>query len=391
MRSNRSGGHRTRGPPSSNRSAVISGSNYIGSASGRKKRKMRARRITTKPITKDFRKKVIKVMENKEVTGKYRKTHLDHLWYGNELYPRVGVAIPGATYEGKQRVEYLSTKIASVFDNVGVMDVAGILFKYKQPVEEHSLNTVYDFNFKTAKIHAKNLTCKVHLTNNSQRVYIIKLYTIANKHDSTDLEPRGEWDVLTSQMAPVSGNIGLPNVTATDIYTMGSSPTIYKSWLQNYKYEIKKIRLMPGQTYDHFIQGPQNVTYDFSKYWDGDAFVYRTKEQRWLMVTYHADLLSTTSNGAAIPGTVGYPVEVNTVNPDIFDGKGVLVEITPSWHLGMPEQTGFIYPAQTTQGLPQDNMFRRDVFGMNNYFEKLTGDVIRVDNEQPADEYNPNA
>lgn len=382
--------HVTRG---SNRSAVIAGSNYIGTATGRHKRKMKAKRTYTKPITKEFRKKVKKIMENDEVTGKYRKTIVGHLWYGNETYPR-NVAPPNGTYENKQRVEYLP--VASIFDLFGVMNTAGVLWKSKvpPPLGANTIDTAKDFSSKTAKIHAKNLTCKINFTNNSQRVYNIKLYTIAPKHEDDNIEPRGEWDVLTTTMGvTTSDTAGNANVTGTSIYEIGSSPTIYKAWMHNFKYEIKKIRLMPGQTYSHFIQGPQDITYDYAKHWDGNTFNARSKPERWLMVQYHADLLATDSYIADgdQPGNVGFPVEVNPTpnHGALFDGKGVLVEMIQSWHLGMPEQTGFVYPVSTAAGVTQDNLFRRESFGLNNYYEAIIGQVVRTDNEAPDNPYDP--
>jgi len=252
-----------------------------------------------------------------------------------------------------------------------------------------------DFSTKTTKILCKNLSCKINFTNNSQRVYNIKLYTIAPKDEDETIEPRGEWDVLTTTMGE-STLRSLANVTNTSIYEIGSSPTIYKAWLKSFKYEIKKVRLMPGQTYSHFIQGPQDITYDFAKHWNGITFQNRTRNERWLMVQYSADMLATDSYGndpLQKRGDVGYPVEVNPKadHGTLFDGKGVLVEQIMSWHLGMPEQAGFEYPASTPENKYQMLDFRRESFGLSNFYETLTGTIIRTDNEQPSNAYNPNA
>lgn len=372
----------------SNDSTAVSSNGAVGNAHVIKKKSMRRKRkpraMKLKPKMRAAIKKVVKGVEPR---GTFKKNVVSNLWF--EGNPSLIDAQLPTTYDNLQKVQYLS--VADMFSPIQVMEAAAVLWNdmgqnpASTPPEFGAPGSGSYFQPRTAKVHIRNSYCKTLFKNNSQRTYEFQLFLIAPKKKYAGLEPIGDWRVQldASEETKISGDSG-PNVANIFPETKGSTPAMLPGWNKNWKYERTYVYLAPGQTYTHVTKGPVNETVDFAKLYEGEAFQYRDKNTRFLVPVFHADLIATTS------GTVGFYAESNPTVPGQFDGKGVLVQQTFQYDLTMPEQTGFKIES-TTPGNMQLNQFRRYAYAVHNYFQNRSGTLIRVDDEQPAEDYDPDA
>lgn len=212
------------------------------------------------------------------------------------------------------------------------------------------------FDFQKIKIDVINCSLITQFTNNSQRVYTIKIYECAPKSVTLGpanfgTDPLVSWaNGLTQDASPALNalvNKGAINTTVTDFFTLYEDPRRVKSFNALWTVEETVLTIEPGQTVNHVIKGPSDLSMDYSKYWQGTSFVNQQKFTRQLFYTTYLDQVSyqDAAGGGANAGAGRLSEFINGGN---FTGAGgVLCESRYQCQLAMPEQTGLIQTAAT--------------------------------------------
>lgn len=223
----------------------------------------------------------------------------------------------------------------------------------------------------------KNSWVKYLYRNNTQRTVIMDLYECAPKVQSyitnsppnlnglavptadALIDPMQWWDkCLTDDF--VQG-LNLNNVTKS---LLGTRPEQTTAWKKAWEYNVTRVVLEPGASYEYFLQGPSGKDFKFSKHVKNNTFNTIQKYSRFLMPVYHMDVAPYPALSArpfGRPGLVG-PLAAGTQTSPVFFG----FERTLYCDVTMPEQTGFNYPAAFVAGVNQQLGFRRSTpFSMN--------------------------
>lgn len=326
------------------------------SVSFRKKKEVR--------VTKKFKEKVTKALEPGRSVGWYMESGM--VFEGNSTN---GVYTFPNTFGDKQiadRINSNSSRIAP-FSPLAVLDAASVLFNGKVASENNKFpitgtypNEIISwpagtFDQHTAKIMVKNSYTSYVIKNNTNRTVIMQLYECAPKFNQDVLHDKdvySQWqDCLADEATIYNGSTVNKkiNLSGATVNTLYSSPFQCKKLMQRWKIEKHEIILDPGQTYDHYMQGPQNVEYDYSKFWkpvnanfdvDNCFMNLQSKFTRQLMFTARLDLVNNGSYG----GRLGIPLSV---------GGGLLFEYKHFYRVSVPEQTGgsmYIPPVSVTGG-----------------------------------------
>lgn len=327
--------------------------------------------VTIKPkkkvkITKNFKLKVTKALSSKLAKGKYLEIVTDGtsfpLVLGNkQIRTRLG------NDQGNAGSKLL-------FNPAHVLDSASVLFNNKVAsrsskwsVDGFGIYTFGDqsFDSRISKIHVLNSYASFVLRNNSNRTWIIQLYECAPKKDMSYIL---EQDVLQQWVNCMTNEANTGDLEGTTINlgdatpeTLYATPQSNKRLLKDWKFERHDIILDPGQTYDHFIQGPSDVVYDFAKFWRNDnsgaANVFLDINKRFtrqVIMTARVDLAQNAENTTSRYG--------------IPNGKGWLVwECKQYFNIEAPEHT----PSLVTLPLPASGTINADRDNIRDcYFHK---------------------
>jgi hypothetical protein len=307
-------------------------------------------------ITRDFRKKVNQVLESSSIQGSARE-----ISYGPVTLP---------TAQNSQNATAIADADYSkwCFDPENWGHLIGVMFSKKaysqtsQPWTTMELGTgalagtASSFNNSmNLKVHIINSFEKRILKNNTARTISISVYVCAPKKTdfkSDTLVPGigGAGAVVvtpTGMVDPVNhwanclydefrNGINVNDVKYSALYEI---PTRCAAWRKSWDYELVKVVLEPGQTYEHFIQGPQHFDLNYASLFQNGAYLGIQKFMRYCFYVVHVDMAGMTTGGGTYVGRPAPQFNQTT------SGFGLKCERVKYVDVKMPEVSGFLAPA----------------------------------------------
>nr|QXP07703.1 MAG: putative capsid protein [Arizlama virus] len=363
-----------------------------GSGSGARQALVKSRynkKVSLRPsrkvkVSKTFKLKVNKALQPRNLFGRFCEIQNGSYSFGVNLgnQQRVDRLCPGTGSDGSQMV----------FTPIDVLDAASILFNSKTPATIKATtsgnNTVFSsesLDPRSAIVNVVNSSYHVVLRNNSRRTWIIQLYEASPKmkqNANVDGDVVTQWkNTLNNEGNVDSGN---PKQIAINVLNLTKETTLYSTPQNSYtlkkywNFERHDIVLDPGQSYDHNMQGPSNVEYDFSKFWKSDSsgtanefLNIQPGKTRALFFTARLDLVSDSTDGEQ--GRWG----------SAYSNERLIVEEMKKFTITMPQQSG---GAVTTTGdagtfLTQNTQARNCYYHRHWDESTVHEEDIRVDNQ----------
>lgn len=250
----------------------------------------------------------------------------------------------------------------------------------------------------TLKLLIKNSSETYKLKNNTQRTIVMKIFLLAPKQigtknfAQTEQPNSEEADAGTSSnnyigdppslwaAALSSQNVQNVNVLAATVNTLYNNPLSCPVFNQTYKSDVTTVVLEPGQVYDYFIQGPQNLNLDFNKHFTSGngkgIYMGIRKHMRFPMVTAYLDTITDGNFVGHYPSTGAAQLKL-----------GVCIERIMKAHIAMPDTVGTylnVGGALPGAGFVELNM-RRDCYALPVYSDVgPIADARRVDVQDPT-------
>lgn len=158
------------------------------------------------------------------------------------------------------------------------------------------------------------------------------------------------------------------NVNGATPNTLGVTPFCTPQLNTKWNFEKHEIILDPGQTYTHFVQGPADTMYDFSKFRTQRTGVAQENsfcdvqkgKTRQVLIVAKTDLCRTTAKA------VRAGVDTSVTNQDL------LIEYHNHFHLECPTQTGGIF-----DGTAGNKNFSIGKQRTTYYYKNWATDVVR--------------
>jgi len=356
--------------------------------SKKKRRSVKFRKTPRVKVNKYFKAKVQKSLAPQRISGfiEYRDTQYVRYEVDNEqsvYYAgfRTSEAIDGVTQSGQSLLPWH-------FSPWRVLDSASVMFNAKAgPTYNPNLAAVNEFGVvvNTLKIHVRKSWATYQFRNSTERPQYLSVYTVAPKVTDAQGDELffNQW--YESLQAEKSQKILLS--TGTTFRQMDLKPTSCAQMRRKYKMVETKITVEPGQCFDYVLPGPEDITYDFNKYYDDSLFKNLQKMCRTVIICAVQDL------------AINYDVDdvladmkvARSGNPTLNteSGKnvvgGMCIEYREFYDITMPDQAGFTYPAAFAAGTQQTLNHRKSVKYYYNWNGVATGDVdARVDPEVPS-------
>jgi len=315
-------------------------------------------------VTKEFKDKVAAALVSKEIGGWFQETVCNRMSVPPDNMQAIDYAVPN-----------YNTGLA-FFDTSSVLNAASVLWNGKTnvvPGASRTLTEAGNFNKNTIKINVRNSYAKLRLRNNSSRIKYLKVYEFQSKGNA-ELDPYAWW--VGNTQANAINEVARFGYLVSELF---ASPGMCPEFKNQWTTAVKEYVMEPGQETTHFVQGPSNKVYDYEKFQvpgspvsvAGDPPI--TKHVRFVMIVHYNDIV----------GTVGGSFGRYTDSAGTSDPFGLICECTTYYNLGMPEQTGFKYPASTIAGVVQPNTLRRHTYYMRTWFGVQQGAVARVDEVAP--------
>jgi len=335
-----------------------------------------------KPVVKVSRKlkaKIEKIVDKGHAHGLYKEFYYGTV-HNNVDNGQITKSLLDFTTDGVKGIH---------FDPVRVLNAASILWNgktdvvdIKQPTPGPSLK-----NFETTNglnILARDLHTRVTLRNNSQRVYICKVYECAPK----SVVDTGQTAIQfwTSALTQENGATNV-NPLNNSIFELYMYPQICKAFNQQFATQVTNVTIEPGQSYVYYMRGPQNFVYDYTKFYQDGNFSNLQKMCRHLFIVAHNDLVGFTDTGI-IGGAAPGVARLNESDLG-FRGAGLLVEVENVYKLGMPRKAGGI---SQVAGTNQTLEYAHDVHAQRTHPDvnlTPTSLPIRVDEENPIQPQAP--
>lgn len=353
-------------------------------------------------VSKDFKKKVEKTLEPKKVTGMFTEIGFQRInfpqnYVNRQILNRIGLST------GTDQL---------LFNPMRILDAASVLFNNKTATEQKYTTTgagVYDtltnsFNYANICVNVINSYSKSIIKNNSKRTWMIQIYECSPKIDMdiTDVgDANTQWrngmlQEIDNPLFTLEKKINIADATPESLYM---TPNKCKAFMQKWNVEKHDITLEPGQTYDHFVQGPTNVEYDFAKFFkiqgsNTDRRFYDIQKKFTRQIIFTARLDIVTMKVTPIPvGAVYYPAGRAGDTNEI--GSSINIETTNYYKVQVPDKAGgtlsvpILGTANFTNTQKRDCYFHRcwqdfagssDVITLQQRIEENTGeDNIIVD------------
>lgn len=270
-------------------------------------------------VSSKFRKKVKKAMEAESLYGKYLK-----VGYGRITPP---------TLADQQTV----FDDGYLFSPLSFVDAADVLFNGRVAIETPTYAGIEWDNVYARKDTIVNSYATYEIKNMSQRTYTLKMFVCSPKHVPTEQSPNdpvADWatGLILAQ------NFGT-NPANNDRFTLYSDPRDAPQFNQFWKCDFTKVVLAPGESFNHTVQGPNDMVVDWSKLvlkniaaapnW----LASYAKFSRSVFFVANTDLLVT-----SLAATARYPSTGGSVGGLVFERK---VHMS----LKCPESSGFKFPA----------------------------------------------
>jgi len=332
-------------------------------------------------VSRNFRLKVNQALLPQKYKGFYLESGIIHEGFSNTL---------GQTQK-VFRIGNAQDRAGCMFDPLRVLDAASVLFAGKVATENAKFPVVggfytpgdQSFDAHTAKITVENSYSSYVLKNNTNRTWIIDLYECAPRKQMDDLEygdVMTQWErALANEHAAgvvLDSSAERVNIDSALVTTLYNIPQYCKTMMRSWKFEKHAIVLDPGQTYDHFVQGPSNVTYDFGKFWaieqgSDSKTIYnlQPKFTRQIMCVARLDLVSSSS----AHGRLG--LDDNVSGTLIAEYKNYI-------RVQCPESTGGnVKVAALNTSTPMQLDYKRDSFCIKNWDTTTASPSIRFEEQ----------
>lgn len=316
-------------------------------------------------VSRSFKNKVHTAMEKNMIRGRFMGISTQQI-----IYPQ--------SANNSQIITYLNSynaanRTIAHFDFAKILDAASVLWNDKTMALNPLITDAGNFSPRSCKIFCFDAKVVYQMKNNGQRRLHMRLYEVAPKADILAGDPVGIWDTTLTFQGPSNSGSNANGFSANALY---ASPTILPDWTKQYRSKVTKITLDPGQECEFVLQGPQNYMYDTAKAWNGETYYAQQKHSKFLFLVSNVDLVNVSSAAGTNLGAGRLITNDNKLG-------GLIVESVHKYHLGMPEQTGFQYPASTAAGVDQPANWRQYSYATNNFTEVPVGydTVYRMDDE----------
>ena len=349
-------------------------------------------------VSKDFKAKVQKALDPGFIHGVFQEVDCGGLYMpaGNSTVTQ-GVS----TFNGNG---YMPATIWS-FDTESILHYASVLFNgvpYSSTNQSWTtpnnlgtggLNSTAT-NLIDTKIHVDYMTETYHLKNNCGRTMIIDWYDCAPRKTSTKsistnsfitggtisnqdsiANPFDYWVNCLSD--DVQNKVNLAGHLATMLY---AKPTQLPAWNRQYKANVVRIVLEPGQTYACKVNGPSNFDIDYSSFFSNGVYEGVQKFMRCQMFVSHLDLIGLNASSGGAGGRFG----VSFTAPS---GYGFICERTRECRLRCPETAGGgAVTAAVGATTKFQNSYHRPAYYRVTNVGNFSGPVVstKVDEENPG-------
>lgn len=323
------------------------------------KRKRKSKPKKSVKVSTNLRKKIKKVLEHAKIPGYLQETAYQKLSFDNTTTQRQVVQYDNTT----------GTLVDAFFSPGRILDAASVLWNNKTILQAPKLIAdTGNFDNKGIKVYIKNAYTKQEFRNNTQRIMTLQIVEFSAKSNQVAGDPLGVWQAALLFQTAAQG----ANQNGYVKEALHAMPTILPDFNRLFSTRVTKIVLQPGGQYNHFIQGPKDVLYDYQKMWNGNTFQNNNKNAVYCSYIYYPDVINTTTNGV---GRVGG-------TPAGTEFLGITVETTHCYHMAMPEQTGFVVAATAGQ---TESLKQRQFSHLVQVWANATGEGIRVDDQAPND------
>jgi len=395
-------------------SKKVSGSRNIRGVRGKKRVKVSAR----------LRKKIKQVIESKHVYGEYRTTRMGAIGvirdstltnytaisttvggYGSQTY---AFKIPGGIQSD------FRTWWAGLCNNGGavepgddfsfftplkIMDAASVMWNFKGPSKDYSVQT-QNFQMRTTavsgapvaagtnldpqlqlnKIHVVNAFVQFEFRNTGNRTMHLKFYMCVPKVNYPALPPLDT--LLTALRSPEAsttettyfkaGGPTTMNIENQLLFNPQVPPKMSPIFNESYKYEVVEYDIGPGETVCHSLQGPRNMDFDYNKFFNStrdETGKNWKKSTVAVMIEVVPDLVW--ASGNAVQGRLLPIVGTAPALPEGQLGLPIVMEIRETFKLTMPDNVGFIQRV-ISAGQIQLNNLRYNVRCFGNFSDTYT-------------------
>ena len=366
-------------------------------------------------VTNDFKLKVAKALANKTISGSWDQISFDNISissipvngqavnglgavvagdYSNWAFHTEDILHAASVLWNNKTDNQTSRNWASV-NNLGYNSPqisAGVISDLRLPGK-----STYPLN---VKITVKRCHETYKLKNESLRTVVLKIYLCEPRQMGCD--GNGALDLPSGDAVPVSrvttaNNIGNPgavwsnelakqtlagmNMGGSTPQQLYNKPNLCPVFNRTYKCDETSVVLEPGQVYEYYIEGPSNLTINYTNFFKGsgsDPMIFNAiqKFMRYPLFTAYVDLVT--------DGTVTgrYPT---TATGQLY--QGIAVERQQKFFLEMPDVTGggIYVPSGATVGAVENN-YRRDCYFKTVYTKSanLTSTARDVNVQDPG-------
>lgn len=343
-----------------------------------------AKKPTVK-VTPEFKKKVEKSLEPHKIGGTYQESDILEIKFpasnaNEQIVYRLGMPaqIASPSFNG----EFL------MFNPMRVLDAASVLFNNKTASKVKYFNSagVYDtgvnsFNYENFTVYVRNSYCIHKIKNNTKRTWMIQLYEMAPKRNmdmADDGDALTQWVNALFNESKQDGNEFAINKGNAAVTTLYNTPSKSKLFLESWKVEKTNITIEPGQSYDHFVQGPQQVEYDYAKFWRiGGSNLSGVKRfndiiknfTRQIVITARLDMMQ----GTFVPTGFGKAGRPGISDPD----ESLIYESTNYYSLSVPDKTGGRVNVAAFGDVNFTNSQKRDCYFIKNWVDEDANETER--------------
>lgn len=301
----------------------------------------------------------------------------------------------------KQQAGTNSVELSTFFDPSGaftyfhpakIMDAASCMWNRKIPndvswlTQDGNIQTrantsngaVGDTNrVSNVRFHIVNSYVEFELKNNSQRELQVRILGCAPKHKILNNYPLNTWIGAVAEDQSENGAIA-----GVDPNTPALNPRDLPYFNGQYKTDITVIKIRPGETCKHSVQGPRNVVFDTSKY-----LVNNLDGEQYNMKNTYSCIFQVLPD-MQVDQSVLWPGRFHSVDTgdDLKVRMPLSIETHETFILKCPETAGFIERA-VVAGSAQPLNLKRRITMINNVANRPEGNAQAytvVEEEQPA-------
>lgn len=304
---------------------------------------------------------------------------------------------------------------AAFFHPMKILDAASVLWNRK-PISDNWTNTTLNLSTRAnlsgvdlpgsvlpqnLKIDVVNSYVTFELKNNSKREVTIEIYNIYSKRKIVQENALNTlYDCIDTELSN-NGSMLSNESTANTMLDISVRPGDVSTFKQNYKYSTITVKIKPGETCKHSIQGPKNITVDYGKFFapdnaDGLQFIPKGTVQVLMAVYPDLQVRQTLNTPAAPPNPAIYNADFATghMYPIVNSTESQLkLPISVKWQehfkLRCPDVTGWISRALPGAGSGVPLNLKRSCKAFGDFaqiVESPTDTYYGFDEEVPADQ-----